>query len=86
MMQYRGAPWKDPEKIDSSGRLKWGDPPEFFTRYMRLTKLPASEAASLSSTGGASTNFLQCEANPGVTASYPEFVCLSCAFETVFES
>ena len=81
MIQYRGAPWKDPVKIDSSGRLKGGDPPEFFNRYMRLTKLPASEAASLSSSMGANSNIVQCEANPGVPASF--HVCVACAVVSV---
>jgi hypothetical protein len=67
MMQWRGAPWKDPQILDSSGRLNSTGPPEFFTRYMRLTKLDRPPAASLASMAGLSgTNFVQCEANPGV--------------------
>jgi len=65
MMQFRGAPWKNPQQMDSSGRLKPQGPPEVFTRYMRLTKLDRPPAPSLSS-GLASSNFVQCEANPGV--------------------
>ncbi len=67
MVPFRRAPWKDPQQMDSSGRLTKGNPPEFFTRYLRLTKLDKPAAASLSSMGGpASTNFVQCEANPGM--------------------
>lgn len=66
MMQFRGAPWKNPQQMDSSGRLKPNGPPDFFTSYMRLTKLEKPPAASLSSAGLSSTNFVQCEANPGV--------------------
>ena len=67
MMQWAGAPWKDPQQLDSSGRLKPQGPPEFFRRYLRLTKLDKPPAASLVSMAGlSSTNFVQCEANPGV--------------------
>jgi len=67
MMQYRGAPWKPPQQLDTSGRLKPRGPPEFFERYMRLTKLPPREAAQIGKMAGLQgTSFEQCEANPGV--------------------
>lgn len=66
-MQYRGAPWKPPPQLDSSGRLKPRGPPDFFERYMRLTKLPPREAAQIGKMAGLQgTSFEQCEANPGV--------------------
>lgn len=65
MIQFRGAPWNPPQQIDSSGRLKPQGPPEFFTRYMRLAKLDRQPAAATSG-GLASSNFVQCDANPGV--------------------
>ena len=72
MVPFRGAPWKDPQQMDSSGRLTQGNPPEFFKRYLRLTKLDKPAAASLSSMAGpASTNFVQCEANPGIPSLAP---------------
>jgi len=67
MMQYQGAIWKDPKQMDSSGRQKPGAPPEFFMRYKRLTQMASGPAPALSSmSGAASTNYVQCEENPGV--------------------
>jgi len=82
MVPFRGAPWKDPQQMDSSGRLTQGNPPEFFKRYLRLTKLDKPAAASLAHMAGpASTNFVQCEANPGIPALVPclqASVCTAC--------
>lgn len=66
MVPYRNAPWKDPQKRDSSGRLAAREKPEFFTRYLRLNKPDRGPAASLTGAGAATSNYEQCEANPGV--------------------
>ena len=67
MMQYRGAPWRPPKQLDSSGRLNSAGPPEFFQRYMRLTQLPPRDGAVLSKPAGLQgTSLEQCDENPGV--------------------
>jgi hypothetical protein len=66
MVPFRHAPWKDPQKRDSSGRLAAREKPEFFTRYLRLNKPDRGPAASLTGAGAATSNYEQCEANPGV--------------------
>mmetsp|Transcript_23245 Transcript_23245/g.37351 ORF Transcript_23245/g.37351 Transcript_23245/m.37351 type:complete len:95 (+) Transcript_23245:49-333(+) len=45
MVQYRGAPWNTPAQLDSSGRQQPHKAPILFERYMRLTQLPARDAA-----------------------------------------
>ena len=67
MVQYRGAPWKPPKQLDSSGRLNAQGPPDFFQRYMRLTQLPPRDGAVLSKPAGLQgTSLEQCDENPGV--------------------
>ena len=67
MVRFRGAPWKDPQQLDSSGRLKARGPPEFFERYMRLTQLPTREGAVISKMAGLKgTSLVQSDENPGV--------------------
>jgi hypothetical protein len=67
MIQYRGAPWKTPNQLDSSGRLKPTGVPSFFENYLRLTQLPSREVAQTGKLAGLKgTSFVQCEENPGV--------------------
>ena len=71
MMQYRGAPWKPPQQLDSSGRLQARGPPEFFERYMRLTQLPERPQAQIGKPAGLQgTSFEQCEENPAVALDH----------------
>jgi len=67
MVQYRGAPWNTPAQLDSSGRQQPHKAPILFERYMRLTQLPARDAAVIGKMAGLqATSFEPCEANPGV--------------------
>jgi len=64
MKKFAAAPWKDPEIMDSSGRLSDKGPPEFFKRYLKNT--PGDRGPSANLTGPGASNYMQCDLNPGV--------------------